>query len=323
MVSQFPIKFPVLVLVGPTAIGKTRLSLKLARQFDCEIVSLDSMQVYRYMDIGTAKITQDEMGSIPHHLIDVVDPDENYDAGRYVKEALTAIVSIIKRGKTPLVTGGTGLYLKSLIEGLAETIPTESSIREKLQMRLAQEGSSDLLEELYGYDPVTAERIHKNDHQRLVRAVEIYLLTGIPWSQHLIDQKKNQLPRFSSLFQIGLTCDRHLLYERIDARTLQMKEQGLEEEVRGLLDRGYHFDLNPMKALGYKHMGNYLRGEWTHDESFHLLARDTRHYAKRQYTWFSKHSSIQWFDISCEDVVIDKVDLWISATNSNDPTIHI
>ena len=317
MASLFPINFPVLVLIGPTAIGKTGLSLRLAHLFDCEIVSMDSMQVYRYMDIGTAKIKKDEMEDIPHHLIDVVNPDEDYDAGRYVDDALAAIRSIHERGKTVLITGGTGLYLRSLIEGLVSNIPTKPVVREKLKKRLVQEGPAQLFEELRQCDPATAARIHRNDHYRLLRALEIFLSTGIPWSEHIIDQQKEKEKRFSALLEIGLTCDRELLYERIDKRTLLMKEQGLEQEVRMLLDKGYHWDLKSMRSLGYRHMVNYLRGKWKLDETFRLLARDTRHYAKRQYTWFNKSRSVQWFDVSNKDEIIKKITMWLSQSRMN------
>lgn len=316
MASDFSIDFPVLVLIGPTAIGKTSLSLQLAHRFDCEIVSMDSMQVYRHMDIGTAKIKEEEMENIPHHLLDVVNPDEDYDAGRYVTDALATIRSINARGKMALITGGTGLYLRSLTQGLVSEIPTDHEIREKLQHQLEQQGVDKLFDELQQCDPATAVRIHKNDHYRLLRALEIYHLTGVPWSDHIRSQQKVKAQRFSTLLEIGLSCDRRLLYKRIDKRTVLMKEQGIEQEVRTLLDMGYHPGLKPMKALGYRHMINYLEGIWQEDEAFRLLARDTRHYAKRQYTWFNKSRSIQWFEVSCIDEIIKKISDWRSGSQS-------
>lgn len=316
MSSDFLINFPVLVLIGPTAIGKTSLSLHLAHRFDCEIISMDSMQIYRHMDIGTAKIKEEEMENIPHHLLNVVNPDEDYDAGRYVKDTLAAIRSINERGKMALITGGTGLYLRSLTHGLVIDIPTDREIREKLQQQLDQQGADTLFAELQQCDSATAARIHKNDHYRLLRALEIYHLTGVPWSEHIRSQQKKKTKRFSNLLEIGLSCDRRLLYKRIDKRTGLMKEKGLEQEVRALMDMGYHPGLKSMKALGYRHVINYLEGIWQEDEAFRLLARDTRHYAKRQYTWFNKSRSVQWFNVSCMNEIVKKISDWRSGSQS-------
>jgi len=310
MAFIFPIDVPVLVLIGPTAIGKTSLSLQLAHIFDCEIISMDSMQVYRYMDIGTAKIKEEEMEDIPHHLLDMVYPDEEYDAARYVKDALAAIESITQRGKMVMITGGTGLYLRSLTRGLLANIPTDLTIREKLQQRLEREGHDQLFNELQQCDPESASRIHKNDHYRLLRGLEIHQLTQIPWSVHIRSQKQEKEKRFSNLLEIGLTCDRQVLYKGIDKRTLLMKEQGLEQEVQTLLDMGYASDLKSMRAIGYRHMINYFKGIWAEDEAYSLLARDTRRYAKRQYTWFNRSRSIQWFDVENNKEIITKISNW-------------
>lgn len=312
MNTRTPIDCPTIVLIGPTAVGKTGLSIKLAHQFNCEIISMDSMQVYRYMDIGTAKISSVEMEGIPHHLINVVNPDDDYDTGRYVNDVLSAINHIQMRGKIPLITGGTGLYLKSLVEGLVKDIPTEKALRDQLKKRLLVDGPEQLFQELEKNDPETANRIHINDHYRLLRALEIHQLTGIPWSNHIREQKRNNKKRFTKLLEIGLTCSRKQLYDRIDKRTLQMIEHGLEGEVRRLLDMGYSAALKPMKSLGYRHMVNYLVGNWNMEQTIRLLARDTRHYAKRQFTWFNKSKSINWFDVTSGDNIFNEISRWFS-----------
>lgn len=302
---------PVLALVGATAIGKTALSLLLAERFHCEIVSVDSMQVYRFMDIGTAKATPEERARIPHHLIDIVDPDEEYDAARFVADALSAIEKIHQGGKIPLLTGGTGLYLRSLVEGLFAGIEHYSEIREQLKQRLAVFGHDVLYAELVQCDRASAERIHVNDTQRLLRALEIYHATGIPWSQHLQEHQRQKQPRFTNLLQIGLACDRHLLYRRIDLRTSMMLASGFEQEVRDLHARGYGPQLKSMQAIGYRHMNNFIAGVWDMAETERLLARDTRRYAKRQHTWFKAMPDLQWFDIQDQDAVIEKIGHWL------------
>jgi tRNA dimethylallyltransferase len=239
---------PLFVLVGPTAIGKTALSLTLANRYDFEIVSLDSMQVYRHMDIGTAKASKEERGCIAHHLIDIVDPNENYDAARFTVDALKAIRGIHDRGKTPLLTGGTGLYLRALLNGIFPGVPVNEEVRLALQRRLAAEGNYKLHDELVLIDRISAERIKINDTQRLLRALEIFYVSGIPWSKHLEEQRR-QAPEiiFANLLQIGLTCDREQLYSRINHRCRHMIDTGLEGEVRKLLAMGYD---RPMKSLG-------------------------------------------------------------------------
>jgi tRNA dimethylallyltransferase len=307
----FPITQPVLVLVGPTAIGKTALSLELASIFSCEIISMDSMQVYRRMDIGTAKVTKEERRKIPHHLIDIADPDEEYDAERFVDDSCKAIKDILDRNKTPLITGGTGLYLRSLAEGLFAGGIQYPELRAQLKERLANEGSSKLHDELKIYDCISALRINVNDTQRLIRALEIYHGSGIPWSQHLLSQaEKKKAARFTNMLQIGLTCDREILYGRINERCSVMINAGLEQEVQELLEVGYNAELKSMKSIGYRHMVNYLRGFWDKQEMERYLARDTRHYAKRQFTWFLNTADIHWFDISAPAKIIGYIAAW-------------
>jgi len=307
---------PCLVLVGPTAIGKTDLSLSLARSHDCEIISVDSMQVYRYMDIGTAKASVGERAEIPHYLIDIIDPDEAYDAARFAKESLQAVQDIHSRNKIPLLTGGTGLYLRALLDGIFPGVPGDEEIRQSLKARLQREGSSNLHKELSLCDSISAKRIHQNDSQRLLRALEVFHVSGKPWSEHLASHKKqHDGVRFTNIFQLGLTTDRDTLYQRINRRCDSMLELGLEDEVKKLLAMGYDRRLKPFSAIGYRHMINYIDGHWTKDEAVRLLARDTRRYAKRQYTWFSNLPDLQWFDIEKKQLVLDSVQQWLAKLN--------
>ncbi len=307
-IISFPISEPVIVLIGPTAIGKTALSIELAQRFNFEIISVDSMQVYRYMDIGTAKITNQEKKNIPHHLIDVVDPDKSFDAGKYEKMALSAIVEIFKRGNKVLLTGGTGLYLDALINGLAANIPAFPEIRKEIKEQLKDVGHNVLHEQLMVTDRVSAKRIHKNDTHRLVRALEINKGTGRKWSDLIEEHKKQKIVRFPNLFIIGLTSPREKLYKRIDRRSRVMLTNGLQREVEGLLQKGYGPELSPMKSIGYNHMVKMLNGDWTREEMVYTLARDTRRYAKRQYTWFKKIKGISWFDIDRANEVPGAID---------------
>lgn len=316
MMEEKRITKPVLIIVGPTAIGKTELSLELAERYNCEIISADSMQVYRYMDIGTAKVSPEERGRVRHHLIDIVNPDENYDAAKFASDCLEAITDIHKRGKTPLITGGTGLYIKALLYGIFPDAPSDASIRKKLQGRLKSEGCSKLHEELSLCDSISAIKIHKNDTQRLLRALEVYYITGKPWSEHLAAHKtQGNHTRLTNLLQIALTCQRNLLYERINLRTETMIQSGLEGEVRKLLSMGYKPELKAMGAIGYKHMVNCISGIWSEEKMIELLARDTRRYAKRQYTWFSKIDDLQWIDISEKDKIIPLINRWLPPQN--------
>jgi tRNA dimethylallyltransferase len=312
-VTPEKIEKPCLVLVGPTAIGKTDLSLSLARRYGCEIVSVDSMQVYRYMDIGTAKASADERSEIPHHLIDIVDPDENYDAARFALDAEHVIRDIHSRDKIPLLTGGTGLYLRALFEGIFPGVPVEEETRRMLKERLAAEGASKLHEELCVCDSISANKIHVNDSQRLLRALEVFYLSGVPLSEHLLSHKnKKKGVIFTNTLQIGLTTDRKILYQRINKRCDQMLESGLEDEVRKLLAMGYDRDLKAFGSIGYRHMINYIEGNWTKDETIRLLARDTRRYAKRQYTWFSRLNDLQWLDVDEKQKNLQIVEAWFA-----------
>ncbi len=296
----------VMVLVGPTAIGKTELSFALAEQFNCEIISMDSVQVYRFMDIGSAKPSREEQKKVRHHLIDIVDPDEQYSAASFVRDCLHAVEDICHQGKTPLITGGTGLYLSCLINGLFETIHVKDEVRETLKKELRARGLKALHQELATVDPTAAKRIHPNDRQRILRGLEIHRGTGTPWSEHL-QRQKDQGPsvRFSRLYCMGLECERSLLYKRIDQRTEQMLEQGLVDEVAGLRRMGYGPELSSMQSIGYRHVNRYLDSDYAFTSMVNDLARDTRRYAKRQMTWFRKQASLRWYDRHDKKRLID------------------
>lgn len=313
---SFPIIQPIVALIGPTAIGKTALSIELAQQFDFEIISVDSMQVYRYMDIGTAKITKAEMQDIPHHLIDVVNPDEAFDATLYEKLALVAIQDILSRGKRVLLTGGTGLYLRSVLYGLSNQLPSFPEIRKEIEEQLKAEGRDVLHEYLSSIDEISAKRIHKNDTHRLLRAIEIHKGTGRKWSD-LIDEHKSETHlRFPNTLIVGLTCNRQNLYERIGKRSHIMLESGFQEEVENLLNEGYGPDLKSMRSIGYSHMIKFLENEWTENELLEYLSRDTRRYAKRQFTWFNKIEGIDWIDTSDLSQARNLVGSFIKHVNS-------
>ena len=307
----------LLVLCGPTAVGKTELSLQIAERFSCEIVGVDSMQLYRHMDIGTAKPTAAERARIPHYLVDIVDPDEDYTLGTFIKDAEAAIQTIHSHDNIPILTGGTGLYIRGLLNGVfdgdfagSEREPETNTkkndaIKKDLRNRLAEEGKEKLHNELAEFDPESAQRIHPNDAQRILRGLEIYYCTGIPWSKHLANQSERNL-RYRAL-KIGLTRPRKELYARIDQRVLQMAELGLLSEVKKLIDMGFDKKLKSMQSIGYRHMINFIDGKWSWEQTLELLARDTRHYAKRQYTWFNNDPEIIWHDVRETDNIFAAV----------------
>lgn len=298
---------PVVVLVGPTAVGKTALSLQIATEFGGEIISMDSMQVYRGMDIGTAKATPAERRQVTHHLIDIRDPDEQYHAASFVADTLTAIRAIAERGRIPLITGGTGLYLSALLNGLFDTVEGTQAIRASLQERLQREGREPLYRELQQADPASAVRIHPNDTQRLLRGLEIFQATGVPWSEHLQRQQLTAPPQFSRLLLLGLHCDRDLLIERISLRSRQMMSHDFAAEVAGLLARGYGANLPSMQSIGYRHMAACLAGSCDRESATEALIVDTRRYAKRQRTWFRRYADLHWHDLGHLDEALVEV----------------
>ncbi len=298
---------PLIALIGPTAVGKTGVILALAERLGAEAVNLDSMQVYRHMDIGTAKPNEEERRLVRHHLLDQVNPDEEYNVNRFIGDAEEVCLEIGGRGKVPILTGGTGLYLKGFQEGLFamgtgspeenEANPEGEKVRADLKRALVEQGRGALHERLAVIDPVSAARIHPNDTSRLLRALEVYALTGRPWSELLARQKtKADFPKArKNILKIGLTGDRQWLYDRINLRAVQMLAGGFIEEVENLLAMGFGRDLKPMQAIGYRHVLEFLDGSRNQRETQELLARDTRRYAKRQLTWFRRDQEIVWF----------------------------
>lgn len=287
---------PVIVIVGPTASGKTLLSVELAKQINGEIISADSMQVYRFMDIGTAKPDKAEMSGIRHYLTDEILPDEEFNVARFQELALKYISQVLGSGKLPIVTGGTGLYVNSLIYNInfSETI-SDWELRDRLKKEAEENGNRYLYEKLMGIDPEAAKKIHENDIKRIIRAIEVYTHTNKPISYHQNISRLN--PPLYEYIVFGLRLEREKLYERINKRVDLMLEKGLVDEVKKLVQLGYDKNSVAMQGLGYKEILAWLKGETTFDEAVYILKRDTRHYAKRQMTWFKRMEGIQWIDI--------------------------
>jgi len=302
----------VIVIAGPTASGKTALAVALARSLSGEIVNADSMQVYRGMDIGTAKPTHKEQRGIPHHLLDVVNPDEDFNAAIYRRMALPIVNEICSKGKTCLVVGGTGLYIRGLIGGLMESPPSDPELRERLRKECEVHGTAKLHEKLESLDPERAEGIHPNDGVRIIRAIEINYLSDLRSSDLM--KRHGFRDRSLNALKLCLHMDKEELYRRINERSVKMAEKGLIEETRDLLNKGYSPDLNSMKAIGYRHMIRYLQGEWSLEETIAKLKRDTRRYAKRQLTWFRAEPGVIWVDPKGLDMVIKKIHLFLSES---------
>ncbi|MDA8234147.1 MAG: tRNA (adenosine(37)-N6)-dimethylallyltransferase MiaA [Clostridia bacterium] len=287
---------PLIIIVGPTAVGKTAVGIELAKLIKGEIISGDSMQVYKYMDIGTAKPTMEERKGIPHHMIDILEPDEDYSVAVFQRNTEQLIPEIVGRGRLPILAGGTGLYVRSVTDRYNFT---EFSVDQEYRMGLEQEagekGNQVLLDRLREVDPTTAARLHVNDLRRIIRALEVYHFTGQPISSYQ-DAHVNPEPKYN-LAMFGLTMERQELYNRIDRRVDLMVEHGLVEEVRELLNRGYSPNLTSMQGLGYKEIVAFLEGQYDIDEAIRLLKRNTRHFAKRQLTWFRREQRIQWLNV--------------------------
>lgn len=278
----------VLVIAGPTASGKTSLSIGLALQLGGEIVSADSMQIYRRMNIGTAKASPEEQALVPHHMLDVAEPDENYSVARYVEEAAACCEEILSRGKLPVITGGTGLYIDSLISGRDfGASDSDEKLRSELNLRYEREGGEALLRELRSFDPERAAVLHPADRKRIIRAFEVFLLSGETITDH--DRRTKKLPpRYQALTLIPGFRSRSLLYDRINARVDEMVTNGLFEEVRSLLDSGISSDCTSMQAIGYKETALCLSGALSRGDAIELIKQSSRRYAKRQLTWFSR-----------------------------------
>ncbi len=287
----------VIVIAGPTASGKTGLSVEVAKQLNTEIVSADSMQIYRGMNVGTAKVTEDEKKGVPHHMIDVVSPQENYNVSRYVSEAKECVDAILQKGKIPIIAGGTGLYINSLVYGYdLAPIPSDDAVREEITALYEEKGGEYLLEELQKIDPKTAARLHPNNARRLIRALEVYRLSGMTISEQ--EERTKNAPKPYDVRFFVLDTDREKLYERINLRVDIMLANGLEEEVKQLLLSGIPKTCTAMQAIGYKEMVEYLDGYLTFSEAVEKIKQESRRYAKRQLTWFRRNEGAIWLEAS-------------------------
>ncbi len=287
----------VLAIVGSTGIGKSRLALRLAQDFNGEIVSADSRQVYCHMDIGTAKPSRQELSLIPHHLVDIINPDEDFNLAQYQHLAYQAIAGIQERNKLPLLVGGSGLYVWAVLEGwVMPQVPPDPEFRRSLKEKAAKGETEELYQELMKVDPVSAQRIDPRNVRRVIRALEVCRSAGIPFSQ----LQRKQVSSFDALV-IGLTADRAEVYRRVDLRVDEMIEQGLVEEVRKLVDMGYDFSLPAMSGIGYKQIGAFLRDELTLETAIQQIKFETHRFVRHQYNWFRlRDKRIHWFDIKGE-----------------------
>lgn len=290
-------KKPMIIITGPTAAGKTKASIALAKEIKGEIISADSMQVYRSMDIGTAKPTQEEMGGIPHWMIDEIDPDEEFNVMIFQKMAKTYYEQILERGNMPIIVGGTGFYLQSVIYNIQFTQTNEDDTYRKQLEEIAAQGKKETLHRmLEAVDPDSAKIIHMNNIKKVIRALEYYEHAKEPISVHNEREKQRKSPY--QLVYIVFSMDRQELYHRIDRRVDLMIKGGLVEEVERLLAKGYSTEIVSMQGLGYKEIAGYLQGQYSLEEAIYILKRDTRRFAKRQLTWFRRESNAIWLDIS-------------------------
>ena len=288
-------KKPLIVLTGPTAVGKTSLSISLAKAVNGEIISADSMQVYKGMDIGSAKIRKEEMQGVTHYLVDILEPEEEFHIVKFQELAKAALEEIYAKGKIPILVGGTGFYIQAVTRDIDFTqAEQETSYREELEQFAKEKGAEYLHEKLREVDSKSAENIHANNDKRVIRALEFYHQNGTPISEHNEEQKQQTSPY--NLAYFVLTAPREILYERIDRRVDQMMEEGLLEEVKSLRERGCHRGMVSMQGLGYKEILAYLEGEYPLEEAVRILKRDTRHFAKRQLTWFRREQDVIWVD---------------------------
>jgi tRNA dimethylallyltransferase len=297
-------KQKLLVIIGPTAVGKTKLSIEMAKRYNGEIISGDSMQIYRGMDIGTAKITKDEMDGIPHHLIDIKEPDENFSVAEFQLLVRAKIDEIAKKGKLPIIAGGTGLYIQSVIYDYQfSDVPGDESYRLMLEERVKEIGNDALYKELLGVDPESASQIHPNNVRRVIRALEIFHLTGKTMQEYQSTQQPDLLYNTAI---VGLTMEREKLYARINDRVDIMMEEGLIEEVNGLYQQGLR-DCQSIQAIGYKEIFAYFDGKVTLDEAIANLKQNSRRYAKRQLTWFRNKMEVAWFDMTDVENISKKI----------------
>ena len=300
---------PLIILTGPTAVGKTDLSIQLAKAVDAEIVSADSMQIYKYMDIGSAKVTEEEMQGVKHCLVDEIEPDMPFSVSEYKRMAEEYIDEISSRGKNVIVTGGTGLYLNSLIYDMDfGKSDANQELRDKLNKELEENGPAYMYEKLVSLDKDAAERIHPNNTKRVIRAIEV-AMSGEKMNDFSKDLRYNK--KYRPII-IVLNRDRQALYDRINLRVDIMLKNGLIEEVKGLLDRGYTKDMISMQGIGYKEIIKYFDGEYTLEEAIEIIKRDSRRYAKRQLTWFRRYEDAKWFEIDKFDSAEELKDAVVS-----------
>jgi len=306
---------PLFVLVGPTAVGKTKISIELAKKLDGEIISADSMQVYKYLDIGTAKIKPEEAQGIAHHLIDIKEPTENISVAEFQKLAEMKIKEIASRDKFPMLVGGTGLYVNSVISHYNFS-PTKDTqiLRKRLWKTVEEKGVNELFAKLMEVDPLSTKKIHPNDTKRIIRALEVYYSTGKPISS--FQNASYKLPPKYNLAIVGLNMDRDKLYERINFRVDQMLEEGWLFEVKNMLNKGISPNAPALQGLGYKQLVMFLNGEISYEQTIELIKRDTRRFAKRQLTWFRRDPRILWINVDekGQNVVIDEILSYISRS---------
>jgi tRNA dimethylallyltransferase len=299
----------VIVIVGPTCAGKTNLSLKISQIIPSEIISADSRQIFKYLNIGTAKPSEEDLQKVTHHLVNFLDPTENYDVSKFEKDAERIIYQIHKKNKTPIIVGGSGLYIKALIDGIFNSADKDEVYRKELLQKRKEYGNEFLYEELKRFDRISAEKMLPQNWKRVMRALEVFHTTGEPiWKHH---KKQSTQKEKKYLFkQYGLNWGRNILYENIDKRVDEMIEKGFVDEVKNILGKGYDKNLNSLNTVGYKEIIQYLDKEITLERAIELIKRNTRHYAKRQMTWFRKDKRIQWFDIGKPDdldIVAEKI----------------
>ena len=286
-------KIPLIVVAGPTASGKTSLAIDIAKTLDGEIVCADSMQIYKYMDIGTAKATKEEQAQCPHHLMDIVEPDCEFSVADYTELAHKTISDIVSRGKTPIMCGGTGLYIDSVVNDVEfGEFENDYTLRRELEELAKKEGSQRLIDMLSEFDPLSAKKLHPNNLKRIIRAIEFYKVSGIPISEHQHMTKLKE-SRYNAV-EFIIDRERYELYDRINRRVDIMMDEGLADEVKTLMDRGYSPKLNSMQGIGYKELIAYFNGKSTLDEAVDAIKQNSRRYAKRQLTWFRRNENIHW-----------------------------
>lgn len=293
----------ILIIVGPTAVGKSATALWIAQKYSGEIISCDSMQVYRGFDIGTDKPSEEARKSVPHHLVDILDPEEQFSAADFAHRAVEVAEKILAKGHLPIVVGGTGLYHKALVEGLFPGPGRDQTLRQKLRQEAEELGLSYLYQKLKEVDPEYAQKVTPKDSVRIIRALEVYHLTGKPISEHFRQTASPVQNKGFILYQIGLKLKREELYRRIEERVDRMFAQGIVEEVKNLLARGVSEQATPFKGLGYRQVLRYIKGEISLEEAIRLTKLETRHYAKRQMTWFKKSPGIIWFEAEDREVI--------------------